>query len=516
MSDEDSITRNDIPQVEKLKAAILTELGSGRVRSCEVVLKDISSSLSLSAKQRGYKIKGSKTTLLENRYEKARSELKAEGLIEYPSHGKMKLVRTAESAGEGSGDAAARKGADTRHVDQATGKVATSAQGEAATKDAERTQGEAGHKSPGHAPHKANGAHVESTAESIREKGTAAAGKPKPAPKAPAPSTASGTASVKPTGSAAASAAAESTWLKYRRYIPLALVALGLALCLAQWGLPGAILGGAGLFLRAKDAGKGASGNPVAPKATLWAGAASILLGLVLAVASCSGSSPSASSNQGGAASPPTSIQEAPESANGVLTFKVVGTDWPDKSIPVKVSIEGKTADGTIVSDQREVLVGTTYEYPCDAGDYAISVTGESLVCNGIPFTASSPKCTFDGTKDKLLTLVLVKDEKALLAAQEAERQKEAEAAAQAEAERQAAEEAAAAAAAAAAVAQAENAAASQSSPSSGGEYIGNVNTHKFHRPTCGSLPDEKNRAYLSSRDEAINLGYVPCKKCKP
>ena len=515
MSDEDSITRNDIPQVEELKAAILTELGSGRVRSCEVVLKDVSSSLSLSAKQRGYKIKGSKTTLLENRYEKARSELKAEGLIEYPSHGKMKLVRTAESAGEGSGDAAARKGADTRHVDQATGKAATSAQGEAATKDAERTQGEAGHKSPGQAPHKAKGTHGESTAESVREKGTAAAGKPKPAPKAPAPSTASGTASVKPTGSAAASAAAESTWLKYRRYIPLALVALGLALCLAQWGLPGAILGGAGLFLRAKDAGKGASGNPAAPKATLWAGAASILLGLVLAVASCSGSSPSASStNQGGAASPPTSIQEAPESANGVLTFKVVGTDWPDKSIPVKVSIEGKTADGTIVSDQREVLVGTTYEYPCDAGDYAISVTGESLACNGIPFTASSPKCTFDGTKDKLLTLVLVKDEKALLAAQEAERQKEAEAAAQAEAERQAAEEAAAAAAAA--VAQAENAAASQSSPSSGGEYIGNVNTHKFHRPTCGSLPDEKNRAYLSSRDEAINLGYVPCKKCKP
>ena len=27
MSDEDSITRNDIPQVEELKAAILTELG---------------------------------------------------------------------------------------------------------------------------------------------------------------------------------------------------------------------------------------------------------------------------------------------------------------------------------------------------------------------------------------------------------------------------------------------------------------------------------------------------------
>ena len=115
--------------------------------------------------------------------------------------------------------------------------------------------------------------------ESAHGKGTAAAGKPKPTPKAPTPSAASRTAPAKPTGPAAASAAAESTWLKYRRYIPLSLVALGLALCLAQWGLPAAILGGAGLFLRAKDAGKGASGNPAAPKATLWAGVVSILLG---------------------------------------------------------------------------------------------------------------------------------------------------------------------------------------------------------------------------------------------
>ena len=73
MSNEENITRNDVPQVEELKVAILAELGSGRARSCEAVLKDVSSSLGLSAKQRGYKIKGSKTTLLENRCEKARS-----------------------------------------------------------------------------------------------------------------------------------------------------------------------------------------------------------------------------------------------------------------------------------------------------------------------------------------------------------------------------------------------------------------------------------------------------------
>lgn len=44
--------------------------------------------------------------------------------------------------------------------------------------------------------------------------------------------------------------------------------------------------------------------------------------------------------------------------------------------------------------------------------------------------------------------------------------------------------------------------------------YIGNVNTKKFHRPTCYTLPAEKNRVILSSRDEAINAGYSPCGNC--
>lgn len=47
-------------------------------------------------------------------------------------------------------------------------------------------------------------------------------------------------------------------------------------------------------------------------------------------------------------------------------------------------------------------------------------------------------------------------------------------------------------------------------------EYIGNVNSHKFHLPICGSLPAEKNRVYFSSRDEAVSAGYEPCKNCNP
>ncbi len=47
-------------------------------------------------------------------------------------------------------------------------------------------------------------------------------------------------------------------------------------------------------------------------------------------------------------------------------------------------------------------------------------------------------------------------------------------------------------------------------------KYIGNKNTHKFHRTSCGTLPKEKNRVYLNSRKEAIDKYYKACKKCNP
>lgn len=50
------------------------------------------------------------------------------------------------------------------------------------------------------------------------------------------------------------------------------------------------------------------------------------------------------------------------------------------------------------------------------------------------------------------------------------------------------------------------------------GTYIGNANSHKFHVPSCKSVGkmSEKNKVTFSSRDEAINQGYTPCKNCKP
>lgn len=47
-------------------------------------------------------------------------------------------------------------------------------------------------------------------------------------------------------------------------------------------------------------------------------------------------------------------------------------------------------------------------------------------------------------------------------------------------------------------------------------QYIGNKNSKKFHRPSCHTLPAEKNRVYFSSRDEAISASYSPCQNCNP
>ena len=56
------------------------------------------------------------------------------------------------------------------------------------------------------------------------------------------------------------------------------------------------------------------------------------------------------------------------------------------------------------------------------------------------------------------------------------------------------------------------------STSSSSGSYVGNANTGKFHVAGCSSVSkmSEGNKVFFSSRDEAINQGYVPCKRCNP
>lgn len=44
--------------------------------------------------------------------------------------------------------------------------------------------------------------------------------------------------------------------------------------------------------------------------------------------------------------------------------------------------------------------------------------------------------------------------------------------------------------------------------------YIGNINSKKFHLPTCPDLPSEKNQIIFSSYAEAVNAGYTPHSGC--
>ena len=47
-------------------------------------------------------------------------------------------------------------------------------------------------------------------------------------------------------------------------------------------------------------------------------------------------------------------------------------------------------------------------------------------------------------------------------------------------------------------------------------QFIGNVNSKKFHLPTCAGLPEEKNRVVFESYAAAEDAGYAPCSRCLP
>lgn len=48
--------------------------------------------------------------------------------------------------------------------------------------------------------------------------------------------------------------------------------------------------------------------------------------------------------------------------------------------------------------------------------------------------------------------------------------------------------------------------------------YVGSKRSYVFHKPTCplaGKIP-EKNRIIFRNRTDPIQIGYMPCKKCRP
>lgn len=49
--------------------------------------------------------------------------------------------------------------------------------------------------------------------------------------------------------------------------------------------------------------------------------------------------------------------------------------------------------------------------------------------------------------------------------------------------------------------------------------YVLNTNTYKFHVPECKSVKDirEENKAFhTGTREQAIEMGFEPCKNCNP
>ncbi len=58
----------------------------------------------------------------------------------------------------------------------------------------------------------------------------------------------------------------------------------------------------------------------------------------------------------------------------------------------------------------------------------------------------------------------------------------------------------------------------SESTEEAPSEYIGNKNSRVFHRPDCGGVKtmSEKNKVIFTTREEALDKGYSPCKQCNP
>jgi len=50
------------------------------------------------------------------------------------------------------------------------------------------------------------------------------------------------------------------------------------------------------------------------------------------------------------------------------------------------------------------------------------------------------------------------------------------------------------------------------------GQYVGSVNSDKYHLPDCrwaGKIKPE-NEVWFDTKEEAEEQGYIPCKTCKP
>ena len=460
MGDSEELSRGDIPDVEAIKAAALKALGSGRQRSFASLESETAKQLGLTSKQAAYKVGGSTTSLFSNRLEKARAELRLEGLIEYPTHGKVRLTKAGRAT----------------DVEERAVPV-----GEAPAQEAEETA------------------------------------------EAPASVTAQPRESGSFEGGVVVFPSEEKPASRGRSWLPLALAIVGLVLCFTgALAVAGVACGIAslGLFLYGrKSAAKPVSRAFAAPRATLALGACSVLLGaLIMAGGAAAGG------NDADVQQPPdpAATQQEPVAAEAPeeheLSFVVEADGEADAPPSVKVLVTGTQSDGTKVSVSRQATVGKACALAYPAGSYTFEVDASSLVVGDVLFKADRASYSFDGTEDHTVRIKMAQDVKATQEAQaakaaqeEAERQKaEEEAAAEAAAAAAAEEEAAAAAAA-----EEEAAAAAAAAANAGGGdtvYITNTG-EKFHSGGCRYLKKSK---IAISRSDALAQGLSACSVCNP
>ena len=158
---------------------------------------------------------------------------------------------------------------------------------------------------------------------------------------------------------------------------------------------------------------------------------------------------------------------------------------------PSDANIDNLTLNGSeciFASDDNGNLTFSASE----AGSYIITVSCDGIESNSLTFNV---------------------EDKAAIAAAEAQAQAEAEAARQAELEaQQAAEEAAAEESNQPAVVQ-------QTQEPQASSYVVNTSTKKFHLPNCrdvDKISPENYWAYEGTKDDLINQGYSPCGHCHP
>lgn len=222
-----------------------------------------------------------------------------------------------------------------------------------------------------------------------------------------------------------------------------------------------------------------------------------------------------------------------------VLFFLVIGaisscTDSGDKNTkknaekvedvkPVVAALESLSisADTDQIYDINTEVPVTLTVTPSDANIDNLTLNGSECIFtsddNGnLTFSASEAgsyiiTVSCDGIESNSLTFNV--EDKAAIAAAEAQAQAEAEAARQAELEaQQAAEEAAAEESNQPAVVQ-------QTQEPQASSYVVNTSTKKFHLPNCrdvDKISPENYWAYEGTKDDLINQGYSPCGHCHP